>query len=149
MIVATEIVMASPSASTIDQAMRTAILDAARRPVAAELGKPVMFKVHSLAEHDGWAFLHADMEDRHGAPIDYRGTPKAAAAEKGFLSRKYAALLRKSGNGWQVVVASKFSQSVQPTRRSRRRSLRTCQRPCRKSKSCRPSAGNEWPGDAG
>lgn len=103
-----EIVMVMTSAlsgvHSVDHATRTAILDAARRPVSAELGKPVVFKVLRLAEQDGWVFLHADMEDRNGAPVDYHGTPKAAAAEQGFVSRKYAALLHKSDDGWRVVA---------------------------------------------
>jgi hypothetical protein len=86
-----------------DQAERAAILDAARVPVAETLRKPVLFKVGHLAREGDWAFLIADMEERGGVPLDYRDTPLSGPAAQGYLSRKYAALLRREGDRWTVV----------------------------------------------
>lgn len=89
-----------------DQALRSALLDAARQPVAQALGKPVLFKVRHLRNAGRWAFLLADMEDRSGAPLSYAGTPRAEAADHGMVSRAYAALLRRDGDGWTVVESA-------------------------------------------
>lgn len=86
-----------------DPTTRSAVLDAARTPVAQALHKPVMFKVRHLAQAGDWAFLLADMEEHGAAPLDYRDTPMAAPAAQGYMSRKYAALLRKDGERWTVV----------------------------------------------
>ena len=86
-----------------DHALRAALLDAARAPVAQALGKPILFKVRQLRTAGRWAFLLADMEERGGAPLSYAGTPQAEAAEQGMMSRVYAALLRKDGAVWTVV----------------------------------------------
>ena len=87
-----------------DRAVRTMLLDEARAPVVAELGKPVLFRVRSLKRQGGWAFLYADMEDRGGRPLSYVGTSKADAAQRGFVSRGYAALLRQHERGWRVIA---------------------------------------------
>ena len=87
----------------VDAATRKAILDAARVPVAAKLGKPVLFKVSHLGVGGEWAFLRAEMEGPGGAPVDYAGTPLDDAAANGMASRSYAALLRRRGAGWEVV----------------------------------------------
>ena len=87
-----------------DRALRSTLLDEARAPVVTELGKPVLFRVHNLKRHGEWAFLHADMEDRDGRPVSYAGTARAEAAQRGFMSRSYAALLRRDERGWSVVA---------------------------------------------
>ncbi|RVT93302.1 hypothetical protein [Sphingomonas crocodyli] len=91
------------AAAPVSGPTRTAILDSAREPVSAAIGKPVLFKVRQLKEADGWAFLIADMEEREGVPISYAGTSRADAAEQGFISRTYAALLHKKGDSWTVI----------------------------------------------
>lgn len=88
----------------IDQETRAALLEAARAPVAKEMGKAPKFRVDQLHRDGDWAFLLATMQDAHGNPFDYRGTPLAEAAEQGFVSRTYAALLRRSADGWEVVA---------------------------------------------
>lgn len=84
-------------------AERAAILDAARAPVVARLGRPVLFKVDRLTRDGDWAFLLADLQDRQGRPIDYAGTPLADAAANGMVSKRCAALLRRAEGGWEVV----------------------------------------------
>ena len=91
---------------TITSADRNAILDAARIPVVEELGKPPVFVVRQLNRDGEWAFLFADMQQAGGAPFDYGGTRKAEAARQGYVSRSYAALLRKGEGGWRVVEAT-------------------------------------------
>lgn len=92
------------TAPEVDEAPRAAILDAARAPVAEQLGKPVRFLVHALNRQGDWAFLHAAMQDRAGRPVDYAGTPLAEDAEHGLRSKDYAALLRRERGGWRVVA---------------------------------------------
>ena len=87
-------------------AERSAILDAARRPVAEELGRPPLFVVRTLNREGDWAFLFADMQAAGGKPFDYAGTRKAEAARRGLVSHAYAALLRRRNGRWQVVEAA-------------------------------------------
>ncbi|QJU59883.1 hypothetical protein HL653_20960 [Sphingomonas sp. AP4-R1] len=96
-------VAAAASPDVQDHAVRTALLDAARAPVAQALGKPVLFKVRQLRAAGRWAFLLADMEERDGKPLSYAGTSRAEAATHGMVSRAYAALLRRDGESWRVI----------------------------------------------
>lgn len=100
------LVMATAATATapVDGATRTAILDTARKPVASALGKPVLFRVAKLGVSGEWAFLHADMEDAGGKPIDFSGTPRADDAAHGVISRIYVALLHRTGSTWRVVA---------------------------------------------
>lgn len=82
---------------------RAAILDVARAPAAAFFQRPVKFRVDRLEVRGDWAFLSAEMQDDQGRPVDYAGTSLAEAATHGAVSRSYAALLRRSGDGWRVV----------------------------------------------
>lgn len=95
------ITAAAPTGGT-----RTAILDTARAPVVARIGKPILFKVERLVVEGDWAFLRADLQDRNGRPIDYAGTPLADAWENGVVSKSCAVLLRRKGEGWQVVESA-------------------------------------------
>ncbi|WP_150125444.1 hypothetical protein [Sphingomonas sp. LM7] len=89
---------------TIDQDARAALLEAARAPVRAELGKAPKFRVDQLHREGDWAFLLATMQEADGSPFDYSGTPLGDAAKQGFVSRTYAALLRHKAGGWEVVA---------------------------------------------
>lgn len=100
------LVMMSATVQVVTDADRNAILDAARIPVVEELGKPPVFVVRQLNRDGKWAFLFADMQQQGGAPFDYGGTRKAEAARQGYVSRSYAALLRKGEAGWRVVEAA-------------------------------------------
>lgn len=90
-------------AATSPASERSAILDAARVPIVARLGKPVLFRVDRLTREGGWAFLLADLEDGQGRPIDYAGTPLAGAWNNGMVSKSCAVLLRREADGWTVV----------------------------------------------
>jgi hypothetical protein len=100
------LMIVSASMQAVDSAERNTILDAARIPVVEELGKPPVFVVRQLNRDGEWVFLFADMQQQGGAPFDYGGTRKAEAARQGFVSRSYAALLRKGEGGWRVVEAA-------------------------------------------
>lgn len=102
-LIAAAIGMAGPP-MTIDQDARAALLEAARAPARAELGKAPKFRVDQLRRDGDWAFLLATMQEADGTPFDYKGTPLAEAAQQGFLSRTYAALLRHRASGWEVVA---------------------------------------------
>lgn len=102
----TGMIVAVASTHLVDTADRTAILDAARIPVAEELGKPPVFIVRQLNREGEWAFMFADMQQQGGQPFDYSGTRKAEAARRGLVSKSYAALLRKTDRGWRVVEAA-------------------------------------------
>jgi hypothetical protein len=95
--------MAMAAQAPVDAATRKAILDSARVPVAAKLGKPVLFVVSHLGVSGDWAFLRAEMQGPGGAPVDYAGTPLAEDAANGAVSRTYAALLHRRGNAWEIV----------------------------------------------
>lgn len=103
LLVAAAVGAAEPRAM-IDQQLRAALLDAARAPVTKELGKAPKFRVDQLRREGDWAFLLATMQDASGQPFDYRGTALAKAAQQGFVSRTYAALLRRGAGGWEVVA---------------------------------------------
>ena len=102
-LIAASIGFAGPHAM-IDQNARAALLEAARAPVQAELGKAPKFRVDQLHRDGDWAFLLATLQDADGKPFDYKGTPLADAAQQGMVSRTYAALLRHDARGWQVVA---------------------------------------------
>lgn len=97
-------IMATAAATApVDAETRKAILDAARVPVAAALGKTVLFRVSHLGASGDWAFLRAEMEGPGGAPVDYAGTPLAEDAANGAVSRTCAILLHRDGAAWTVV----------------------------------------------
>jgi hypothetical protein len=102
----TAVAMAMLATPVTDPAIRAPILDAARAPVSARLGKPVLFKVDHLAREGDWAFLYADMQDRGGTPIDLTGTPLAEAAAQGMASRSCAVLLHRVDGKWQAVESA-------------------------------------------
>ena len=94
--------MSPADAATPQGAERRAILDAARAPAAAQLGKPVQFKVERLERSGDWVFLRAAMQDGGGRPVRFDGTPLAEAASQGFVSDQFAALLHREGGRWTV-----------------------------------------------
>jgi hypothetical protein len=96
----------SMAAATPEGGDRAAILDAARVPVVARIGKPVLFKVDRLVVEGNWAFLRADLQDRQGRPVDYAGTPLAEAWDNGVVSKSCAVLLHRTGDGWRVVESA-------------------------------------------
>jgi len=95
-----------PHSPATGSAERVAILDAARKPVADELGKPVQFVVKQIDVQGSWAFLHARMQSPGGQTIDYADTRYADAAAHGHKSSSYAALLQRQGESWSVLAYS-------------------------------------------
>lgn len=83
---------------------RAALIEAARKPAAETLGRPVRFKVEHLDRIGDWALLRASMVETDGRPVDYTGTPLADAASEGAVSKAYAALLKKEHGAWRVVA---------------------------------------------
>ena len=104
MLIATASIAIAEPRAVIDQNNRAALLEAARAPATKELGKAPKFRVDRLEREGDWAFLLATMQGPDGRPFDYRGTPLAEAAQQGFVSRTYAALLRHGAGGWEVVA---------------------------------------------
>ena len=97
---------AGGAADVSDPDLRSALLDTARAPVSAKLGKTPVFKVNRLVREGDWAFLLADMQEAGGRALDYAGTPLAADAKEGAVSNAYAALLKRDGSGWTVVATA-------------------------------------------
>ena len=77
---------------------RKQILDALRRPVAAELKKAVVFKVDRLKVQEGWAFMQGIPQQPSGKPINYEGTPYQIAKEAGAFDDGICALQMAKSN---------------------------------------------------
>lgn len=103
-IVAAAMVAIGGAHAMTDQNERAALLEAARAPVRAELGREPRFRIDQLDRDGEWAFLLATMQEADGRPFDFAGTPLADAAKHGAVSRTYAALLRRKTGGWEVVA---------------------------------------------
>ena len=106
MILATTPVAAGP----LSGAERTAVLEAARAPIAGTLGRPVRFVVDRLERRGDWAFLWARLVDGAGRPVSYAGTPLANAEREGMVSKSAAVLLKRDNGRWTVV-----DQAIGPT----------------------------------
>lgn len=104
MIIVEGAIVAAMTISSPATPARAALLDAARIPLEADLGKPVKFVVDRLKIAGDHAFLLATMQDGHGKPLDYTGTRLADAAAQGFVSHRFAALLARRDGVWHVVV---------------------------------------------
>lgn len=85
-------------------AERTLLLDTARAPAEQKLHQQIQLDVQQLKVSGDWAFLHARLQNAGGKPVDYAGTEFAEAAEQGFKSKTYAALLRRNGEHWDVTT---------------------------------------------
>lgn len=85
-------------------AERKAILDAARAPLARQLGKSLMMVVQVLRTDGHWAYLQATPYSADGkGPFDWSGTPFARDIEDGFASDILMVLLERNGAGWRVL----------------------------------------------
>jgi hypothetical protein len=82
---------------------RAQIMDAARVPVVAEIGQPVVFVVDILNSDGTWAYLNGRPQNPDGSEIDYANTPLADAMAMGIMSREVMVLLHHEGKGWVVV----------------------------------------------
>jgi hypothetical protein len=83
-------------------ALRTAILDAVRPLVEAEVGKPVEFVVNDLRLLGEWAFVDLKPQRPGGGPVEYVYTRYQAAVDAGAFDNQVVALLRQTPRGWLV-----------------------------------------------
>lgn len=95
----------APAESTRERptSERKAIADALRLPIEQELKQKVVFKIDHLGVQDNWAFLKGVPQQPDSSAIQYGGTRYQAAIDAGAFDDGIVALLRKSGNEWQVV----------------------------------------------
>jgi hypothetical protein len=78
-----------------------AILAPALADLNNQLQKPANLDGTMLRTSQGWAFVQGQIKGPDGQWIDYSGTPFAI----GNHSKKYLALVRASGQGWQLVTS--------------------------------------------
>ncbi|MBB5710894.1 hypothetical protein [Sphingomonas xinjiangensis] len=98
------------AAMPLPQAERSAVLDTAHQAIERRIGKRAKLLVRTLNSEGDWAFLVAAMQDPTGKPISYAGTSLASAEAEGMISKDYAALMKRQGGGWRIVV-----QALGPT----------------------------------
>lgn len=84
-------------------AERQAIMDAARVPVSAAIGKTVIFRVSVLRSDGDWAYLQAEPRNPDGSALDWSRTRFAEDWAMDAMSDVIMVLLRRSGSGFQVV----------------------------------------------
>lgn len=85
-------------------AERTAILDALRGPVEAELEQPVVFKVNLIRAQGEWAFVRATPLQPGGNRIDYLNTKFREQVENGAFDDSVDALVKYTNGSWQPVI---------------------------------------------
>jgi hypothetical protein len=78
-----------------------AILAPALADLNNQLQKPANLDGTLLRTSQGWAFVQGQIKGPDGQWIDYSGTPFAI----GNHSKKYLALVRDSGQSWQLVTS--------------------------------------------
>ena len=84
-------------------AERQAIMDAARVPVSAAIGRTVIFRVSVLRSDGDWAYLQAEPRNPDGSALDWSRTRFAEDWAMDAMSDVIMVLLRRSGGGFQVV----------------------------------------------
>jgi hypothetical protein len=82
---------------------RSAIMDAARGPVGADLGQPVIFVVDELRSDGEWAYLQAVPKRPDGTSINYAATPFAGAWQQDMMTDLVMVLLRNQNGQMRVV----------------------------------------------
>ncbi|MDZ4093670.1 MAG: hypothetical protein U1D35_02025, partial [Paracoccaceae bacterium] len=83
--------------------MRKALIDAARGPIEAEIGKKVIFVVSVLRTDGNWAYLQAVPHNPDGTAINWARTPFAKEMKQGVMSDVAMVLMRRIGGRWDVV----------------------------------------------
>ena len=81
---------------------RTAVLDAVRPMVEAELGKPVEFVVNEIRLLGEWAFVVLAPQRPGGGKIEYAYTRYQQAVDNDMFGGLVIALLRQTPKGWLV-----------------------------------------------
>ena len=84
-------------------AERTAIMDAAREPISADIGQTVIFVVDRVKTDGNWAYLEAVPHRPDGGPLDWSKTPFAQAKRADMMTDTVMVLMHNDGSGWQVL----------------------------------------------
>jgi hypothetical protein len=82
--------------------LRSALLDAVRPMVEAELGAPVEFVVDQLRVLGEWAFVLVRPQRPGGGKIEYVYTKYQTAIDQDMFDNDAIALLRQTPKGWLV-----------------------------------------------
>lgn len=83
--------------------LRKALMDAARRPIEAEIGKKVIFVVSVLRTDGTWSYLQAVPHNPDGTAINWAKTPFAKEMKQGVMSDVAMVLMRRIEGRWEVV----------------------------------------------
>lgn len=83
--------------------LRAALMDAARVPIQAEIGRKVIFVVSVLRTDGVWAYLQAEPRNPDGSAINWAATPFADEMRQGVMSDVAMILMRRDAGGWTVV----------------------------------------------
>ncbi len=86
--------------------VRTAILDAVRPMVEAEVGKPVEFVVGQMRVLGEWAFVDLRPQRPGGGAIEYVYSRYQGARAAGAFDNQVIALVRNTPRGWLVYEYS-------------------------------------------
>lgn len=84
-------------------ALRTALMDAARIPIEAEIGRKVIFVVSVLKTDGNWAYLQAVPHNPDGSAINWARTPFSKEMRQGVMSDIAMVLMRQIDGRWNVV----------------------------------------------
>ena len=82
---------------------RRMIMDAARGPIATDIGQSVIFIVDILRSDGHWAYLQARPVQPNGKPIDWATTRYAADWQADAMSDTVMVLLSTDGGAWHTV----------------------------------------------
>lgn len=84
-------------------ALRAALMDTARVPIEAEIGRKVIFVVSVLRTDETWAYLQAVPRNPDGSAINWAKTPFAKEMKQGVMSDVAMVLMRRVEGQWTVV----------------------------------------------
>jgi hypothetical protein len=96
------VALAAPTTPKPGSKERQAIMDALRKPVSREAGKPVIFEVAHLKVDQGYAFLEGNVRAKDGSRLP------TEIADSDLL-----ALLQRQKSGWRVLYHS-FGTDIEP-----------------------------------
>jgi hypothetical protein len=83
---------------------RAAILDTLRPVVEGKLKQKIVFIVNTINVQSNWVFIDGRLQTPGGKEPNWKNTPYAEAAKYDAQSDSVSALLKRSGNGWRVVM---------------------------------------------
>ena len=86
-----------------DTPLRAALTDAARVPIATELGRPTLFRIETLRTAGDWAFLMGVPLEADGTPFDWQRSPYARSWAADLMSDLVMVLLVRDRQGWRAL----------------------------------------------